>query len=107
MALFKRKSKTQLETDRLATEVDSIRQKLDDLVARVDIADQRIVSVANEVTNQLSELSGEIDSLGMSGAAERLDALRDSQTRLANEQARYQIAFLEDLAELVEELKRD
>jgi hypothetical protein len=39
-------------------------------------------------------------------ADEVADALRDSQERLASEQARYQIAFREDLARLAEQLKR-
>ena len=36
----------------------------------------------------------------------RVGELRDGQVRLANEQARYQIAFREDLARLAEQLKR-
>jgi hypothetical protein len=35
-----------------------------------------------------------------------IDELRDGQVRLANEQARYQIAFREDLARLAEQLRR-
>lgn len=37
---------------------------------------------------------------------ELLEELRDAQARLANEQARYQIAFRDDLARLAEQLKR-
>jgi hypothetical protein len=37
---------------------------------------------------------------------ELLEQLRDAQARLANEQARYQIAFRDDLARLAETLKR-
>ncbi len=37
---------------------------------------------------------------------ELFDELRDAQQRLANEQARYQIAFREDLARLAEDLRR-
>lgn len=37
---------------------------------------------------------------------ELLDEVRDAQQRLANEQARYQIAFRDDLARLAEDLRR-
>jgi hypothetical protein len=42
-------------------------------------------------------LSSDIDSLG-----QRTDAANVDQVRLATEQARYQIAFRQDLAEVVE-----
>ena len=35
-----------------------------------------------------------------------LAPIRDAQARLANEQARYQIAFREDLAEIADRLRR-
>ena len=38
-------------------------------------------------------------------ASEVVDHLRDTQAKLANEQARYQIAFRQDLAELANLLK--
>jgi hypothetical protein len=45
----------------------------------------------------LGELSSDIDALG-----ERADTANADQVRLANEQARYQIAFRQDLAEVAE-----
>jgi Skp family chaperone for outer membrane proteins len=94
---------------------------IDDLrmhVARIDeqlaTIDQRVSSVSTELANQLNELSGDIESLGehLDSSSDTtvdpsvLDELRSAQTRLANEQARYQIAFRQDLAELVEQLRR-
>ena len=39
-------------------------------------------------------------------SAEILDALRSTQTKLAQEQARYEIAFRQDLAALADQLRR-
>ena len=59
----------------------------------------------------LGELSDDIDTLGKRTEAEAIDEatlveLRDAQTRLASEQARYQIAFRQDLAEIAERWRR-
>ena len=92
---------------------------------RIGTIDARLAQVATELTNQLSELSGELDaaveravSTDPEGAAsavadqaalidpELIDELLDAQDRLAAEQARYQIAFRQDLAELADRLRR-
>lgn len=105
--------------------VDAAINDLRTQVARIDeqlaTIDQRVNSVSKELTNQLDELSGDIESLGeqLRDAAESdtgatdsivdasvLDELRAAQIRLANEQARYQIAFREDLADAMRELRR-
>jgi hypothetical protein len=87
------------------------------------IIHQRITNVAAELTNQFGEISREIEALHASRLAqpnvpppalaatqavapEVLDELRQSQIRLANEQARYEIAFKQDLAVLADSLKR-
>ena len=74
----------------------------------MDRVDARITSISTELAHQLTELSGEVDGLGANDPpTERVvDELRDAQTRLANEQARYQIQFRQDLAELAERLRR-
>lgn len=89
----------------------AVTAKLDQISKRLDDLDARITSVSTELANQISELGGEIDTLQKRAEAEPMadevaDALRDSQERLASEQARYQIAFREDLARLAEQLKR-
>lgn len=88
--------------------------RLDELATKLAAIDARITSVSTELANQLTELSHEIDTLGSrapsgdeSGPDEAvLGELRDSQVRLATEQARYQIAFREDLARIAEQLRR-
>lgn len=89
---------------------------------------ERISNVSTELANQLGELSREIDGLNGRHAVpsassmppppaplfesaqavppELVDQLRSSQVKLANEQARYEIAFRQDLAMLAEQVKR-
>ena len=86
-------------------------RRLDELAAQVTALDARLTSVSRELANQLTELGNDIDTLQQrpDGAAVDeavLDGLQDAQTRLANEQARYQIAFRSDLARLAEELRK-
>jgi chromosome segregation ATPase len=100
------------------SELDELRDRVAQLDARLASLDARITSISTELANQLTELSGEVDALGARTADEPIvptqaidvdevvDELRDAQTRLANEQARYQIAFRRDLAELAERLRR-
>jgi predicted transcriptional regulator len=85
--------------------------RLDDLASRLAELDDRVTSVSTELANQLSELGSDIDKLAHAGngdapSAAVLVELRDGQVRLANEQARYQIAFREDLARVAEQLRR-
>ncbi len=77
------------------------------------LLDQRLTNVSTELANQLSELGRDIDGLGQrvpeivdgSVSDEVVDALRGGQVKLANEQARYEIAFRQDLAALAEQLR--
>ena len=104
-----------------ATELESRLRSLDGepspdphvekLSAKVAELDARVTAVSTELANQLTELGHDIDSLGARPPADGSDPaavgeLRDGQVRLANEQARYQMAFREDLARLADELKR-
>ena len=96
----------------LSTRDDSaVTAQLDQIGKRLDDLDARITSVSTELANQISELGGDIDALQKRAEDEPMtdeiaDMLRDSQERLASEQARYQIAFREDLARLAEQLRR-
>lgn len=87
------------EIERLGGEVERIGRRLDEV-------DARITSISTELANQITELSGEIDTNGSAPDMSIVDELRDTQTRLAGEQARYQIAFRQDLADLADRLKR-
>jgi chromosome segregation ATPase len=103
-----------------------LRKQLAQLAERVSNLDARLNQVGVELTNQLTELSGDIDAAATSTStpagtaaivdeierlmAERVDPhlvdITDGQLRLANEQARYAIQFREDLAALADRLRR-
>jgi DNA repair exonuclease SbcCD ATPase subunit len=107
--------------DELRTQIDQLseRSTSNDAEARavrehMALLDQRLTNVSTELANQLGELGRDIDGLGQripevaDGVVsdEVVDALRGGQVKLANEQARYEIAFREDLAALAEQLRR-
>lgn len=89
-------------------DVDALRAevfaRLDALADRLEMVDARITSISTELANQLDELSAE--SADASAQEASIAALRSAQERLAREQARYQIAFRHDLAELADRLRR-
>jgi hypothetical protein len=100
-------------------DADMVEETLAQLTARIEAlatgltrVETRLSSISTEITNQLGELGLEIDALtsrltedsGLSGE-EILTDLKAAQIRLAQEQARYQIAFRQDLAELAERLR--
>ena len=87
------------DIERLTAEVQRIGQRIDDV-------DARITSISTELANQITELGADIDADGTSPGDAVVGELRDAQTRLAGEQARYQIAFRQDLADLADRLKR-
>ena len=98
MGLFKKR----------ADPAEILRARLQRLSDRLDAFDARVTSIATELANQITELSGDVESI----AKERPPTddivleIRDAQVKLATEQARYQIAFREDLAALAERLRR-
>lgn len=108
-------------TDELSANISQLAERIsvNDNEARavrehMALLDQRLTSVSTELANQISELGRDIDGLGqripevIDGVVsdEVVDALRGGQVKLANEQARYEIAFRQDLAALAEQLRR-
>jgi chromosome segregation ATPase len=115
-------------------ELDDLSELIGATDERLSSADARITSVSTELANQLTELSRDIDELNRRSAestdtattadtaaavdtaaiearlAERLDAaiddVLDTTEKLAAEQARYEIQFRADLAELAERFRR-
>lgn len=73
---------------------DELQRQLNALDDRVALLDARVTSVSTELANQVTELGNDIEPI-QAGAE-----------RLAAEQARYQIQFRQDLAELAERLRR-
>jgi hypothetical protein len=115
--------------------IDRIEEQLGEIAATTARLDERVTNVSTELANQLTELSTDIDYVAQglptgSGASPldpelieaklqrrldeeidaklgiELDDVRDSAERLALEQARYEIQFRKDLAELAERLRR-
>jgi uncharacterized protein YhaN len=119
MGLFRRATPLDpAEVERLKTDLATLRAALDRhdasstaMRARLTALDDRVTSVSTELANQLTELGHDIDALNARPAPNGVDpeaiaTVREGQVKLANEQARYQIAFREDLARLAQELKR-
>jgi predicted nucleic acid-binding Zn-ribbon protein len=89
-------------------ELDILRARVQRLADRLEQVDARITSISTELANQLTELSGDVEAISVNQPApdEVVSEIREAQVRLAGEQARYQIAFREDLAALAERLRR-
>ena len=125
MALFNRTPKaSQSDLETLKTELVELREELtkrtnalslvtamtNGLDQKISIISQRITTMTTELSHQIHELGTEIETLTKSSqdnaSREALEQLRINQIRIANEQARYEIAFRQDLAELVEQIHR-
>lgn len=91
--------------DRNRVELDTLEHRLTDVVARLEALDARITAVSTELANQIAELGSE--PAGTASSDQLVGELRDAQVRLANEQARYQIAFRQELAEIADRLRRN
>ena len=106
MALFRRsKPMDPAEIEGMKAEITSLRATLDRHDARPVAPDPspRLDELATRVAN-LDSLDRRPNGNGVT--PDVVGELRDGQVRLANEQARYQIAFREDLARLAEQLRR-
>ena len=115
-----------------ADEVDERFAAIDQRLSGVDEANQqtayklatlddRMSSIGTELTNQLTELGRDIDALAdlpstqpdpadltaRADSTEQIDRLADGQVKLAKEQARYEIAFREELAIIAEQVRKN
>ena len=122
--MFSRNKQTQRAIEALQAEVASLRvdlyQQVEQLAIEKEMAraiadrlvslDTRVSNMGSELSRQFQELGGEIEQLAKevqnSGVNEIVDTIKASQTRLANEQARYEITFRQDLAALADKLLR-
>ena len=90
--------------------LDAQRARSSEIADRLGEIETRVGSLGGELSRQLHELSTELDQLTAKAAdddtATRLAEIRESQVRLATEQARYEYAFREDLARLADDLRR-
>jgi predicted nucleic acid-binding Zn-ribbon protein len=74
--------------------IERLQEHIGALDQRIELLDTRVTSVSTELANQLNEIGNDIEPM------------HESAERLANEQARYQIQFRQDLAELAERFRR-
>ncbi|MGB3735899.1 MAG: hypothetical protein WA964_13145 [Ilumatobacter sp.] len=102
-----------IDTPPSPAEVEAKRQ-LGLLAEKVAALDARVHQVSLELTNQLTELSTDLDRAGEHADSSelidrinaQLDGITGGQERLANEQARYAIQFRSDLADLADRQRR-
>ena len=98
------------ELVRRTTDLSLVTAAANTLDQRIALLDARVAAMTGEISAQLHELGGEIDRLASQAPTPQIsatiDALQVSQRRLANEQARYEIAFRQDLAAIADSLKR-
>jgi ABC-type transporter Mla subunit MlaD len=101
-------SRRREEAERLAAELVALRQQLDDLGTRLN----GVASASEQDSQRVNELvskSSEVDALIRQVRTEvthQLSELSTDLERLAQEQARYQITFRQDLAEVADIAKK-
>ena len=95
---------------RLGAALDEEKSANRDSAERLNLIEARITSLGSELANQIHEMGNEIEKLASGGPdgslAEIAETLRVTQIRLAQDQARYEIAFRQDLAALADQLQR-
>ena len=125
MTIFSRTPKaTVADLDALRSELAQLRSELskrtnelslvtaaaNGIDQRITAIDTRLTNMSAELSHQLHELSSDIEEVAKRDpglpSSEALEQLRVSQTRIANEQARYEIAFRQDLAVIAEQLRK-
>lgn len=95
---------------RLGAALDEEKKANREGAERLSVIEARLMSLGSELANQIHEMGNEIEKLaareGEGSFAEVAETLRTTQVRLAQEQARYEIAFRQDLAALADQLQR-
>jgi predicted nuclease with TOPRIM domain len=122
ITMLARNKKTQQAVEALQAEIALMRAEMSEqlnalgqerevtrsTVERLAGIEARVSGMGSELSRQLHELGTEIEQLSQkaedSGVVQMMDALKESQVRLANEQARYEITFRQDLAALANKL---
>jgi replicative DNA helicase len=120
--MFLSNKKTHLALEALRQEVTVLREQVTEQASiaaserelsrsvgeRIAALESRISSMGSELSRQLHEVGNEIEELSQrandSQVVEVIDALRSAQIKLAQEQARYEITFRQDLAALANRL---
>lgn len=101
--------------DTVTTQADALRDansRLDSISKLVAGLDGKVSSIGTEIGNQVHEIGNEIAAMvkkienAETIAEESFEQLAANQARLANEQARYEIAFRQDLAQIADMSRR-
>ena len=87
------------------TRLDSIAGSLGDLDGKVNRVGTEVGNQIHEIGNEIAEMMKKIQN-AETIAEESFEQLAASQQRLANEQARYEIAFRQDLAQIADLARR-
>lgn len=121
--MFSRK-KTALALEEMRTQIAVLRDELttqvqllaDERAAARSVVDRltgleaRVSGMGTELSRQIHELGNEIEQIARDaadpGIVDAVSSLRETQVRLAAEQARYEITFRHDLADLADQLLR-
>ncbi len=97
------------ELTKRTNELSLVTAATNGLDQRISAIDTRLTNMTAELSHQMHELSTEIEAITQQASdpapVDELEQLRVSQTRIANEQARYEIAFRQDLAVIAEQLR--
>jgi chromosome segregation ATPase len=123
----KDESQTAQDTAPDTEELDELRSQMAEITDKMQTIDSRMTNVSIELANQLTELSNDLEllidqpdaplhdvnqlQLELEGRVDdqvdkAMGEIQISTERLAQEQARYEIKFREDLAELADRLRR-
>ena len=99
----------------VTTQSDALRDansRLDSISKIVAGLEGKVTSIGTEIGNQVHEIGNEIAAMvkkienAETIAEESFEQLAANQARLANEQARYEIAFRQDLAQIADMSRR-
>lgn len=120
--MFSHRKETTRALEELRTELVALRGELTEareaavaerdrtasVADRLAALESRVSGMGAELSRQLHELGGDIERLAAKAddddVARLVDDLRTAQVRLATEQARYEITFRQDLADLADRL---
>lgn len=101
------------ETDRQLAELAGQAAAHAELRRRLAELDARMLATSTSIDEQLADIAGDVDALASlpsnraaAGESTAIDEIRGGQARLANEQARFQIAVRDDVAALAEQIRR-
>ncbi len=87
------------------TRLDSIAKLVSGLESKVSLIGTEIGNQVHEIGNEISAMVKKIEN-AETIAEEAFEQLAANQARLANEQARYEITFRQDLAQIADMARR-